>query len=67
MADDKTNRHGQDRERIDVNEDYELRDWAKKFGVSADELREAVKAVGTRASDVESYLKGGSRSKGDQD
>lgn len=67
MADDTTRRHGQDRDRINVNQDYELRDWAQKFGVSTQELREAVKAVGDRATEVESYLKGGSRSKGDRD
>jgi hypothetical protein len=34
-----------------------VRDWSKKFGVTADELRAAVKAVGHRASDVEAHLK----------
>jgi predicted transcriptional regulator len=58
MADNTNNRGGQDRQRIDVNQDYELRDWAEKFSVSQEELREAVKAVGTRASDVEEYLRG---------
>jgi len=46
-----------DRSRINVNEDYELNDWSKKFGVSHDELKEAVKAVGTSADAVEAYLK----------
>lgn len=46
-----------DRERINVNEDYELRDWSKKFGVTHDELRAAVKAVGPMVKDVEVYLK----------
>lgn len=46
-----------DRDRIDVNQDYELRDWSKKFGVSHDELKAAVKAVGPMANDVEAYLK----------
>ena len=56
MADDKTRSGGQDRTRINVHEAYELRDWAEKFGVSADELQAAVAAVGTQASDVEAYL-----------
>jgi len=30
MPDDTKQRGGQDRTRIDVSEDYELRDWAKK-------------------------------------
>jgi hypothetical protein len=57
MADDKTRAGGQDRTRINVNEDYELRDWSKKYGVTPDELRAAVKAVGTQAKDVEVHLK----------
>jgi hypothetical protein len=58
MADDRTQRSGQDRSRINVNQDYEVRDWAKKFGVSADELKKAVQAVGDRADQVEAHLKG---------
>jgi len=58
MPDDKTKRGGQDRTRIDINEDYELRDWSEKFGVSKDRLKEAVQAVGDKAADVQKYLKG---------
>jgi Protein of unknown function (DUF3606) len=58
MSDDKTKSGGQDRTRIDVNEDYELRDWAKKFGVTPEQLKAAVAAVGTSAKDVERKLKG---------
>lgn len=57
MADNLTSRGGQDRKRIDVNQDYELRDWSRKFGVSPDELKEAVQAVGTQADKVEQHLK----------
>jgi len=57
MPDDKSKPGGQDRKRINVNEDYELQDWAEKFGVSEDELKAAVKAVGDRASEVEQHLK----------
>jgi predicted nucleotidyltransferase len=57
MADDLKNRGGRDRQRIDVNQDYELRDWSDKFGVSKEELKEAVKAVGDDASKVEQHLK----------
>lgn len=46
-----------DRQRVNVNEDYEVQYWSKKFGASADELKKAVKAVGTQAKDVEKYLK----------
>lgn len=57
MADDKTKPGGQDRTRINVNEDYELRDWSQKFGVSTDELKAAVRAVGTHAPTVEHHLR----------
>ena len=52
MADDKSNAGGQDRARINVNEDYELRDWSKKFGITPDELKAAVKKVGPMVDDV---------------
>jgi hypothetical protein len=62
MADDKGNAGGQDRTRINTSQDYEVQDWSKKFGVSADQLKAAVKAVGSNAKDVEAHLKGGKRS-----
>ena len=57
MADDKEKRGPSDRSRINVNEDYELRYWTKKFGVSEDELRKAVNKVGPMAKAVEQELK----------
>lgn len=57
MADDKTRSGGQDRARINVGEEYELRDWSKKFGVTPDELKQAVAQVGDRAEDVERHLR----------
>lgn len=56
MADDKSKTGGQDRDRINVNEDYELRDWSDKFGVTPDELKEAVEKVGPMADDVRKEL-----------
>ena len=58
MSDDKNKSGGQDRKRINVNEAYELRDWAAKYGVTHEQLREAVARVGDRAEDVEKFLKG---------
>jgi hypothetical protein len=55
--DNKKNVGNPDRSRINVHEEYELNDWSKKFGVSHDELKVAVEAVGTEAKDVEEYLK----------
>lgn len=57
MPDNKSNSGGQDRKLISLTEDYEVRDWSKKFGVTADELRKAVDAVGNEAAKVEAYLK----------
>jgi hypothetical protein len=56
MADDKSKPGSPDRDRINVNEDYELRDWSKKFGVSPDELKRAVAQVGDRADAVRQHL-----------
>jgi hypothetical protein len=62
MSDNLQKRGGQDRQRINVGEDYELRDWAKKFGVSEEELKAAVQAVGDRAGAVEKRLNSAGRS-----
>jgi hypothetical protein len=57
MADDKTKVGGEDRQRISLKEDYEVRDWTESLGVSREKLVEAVGAVGDRADDVRQYLK----------
>ncbi|HEX7888622.1 MAG TPA: DUF3606 domain-containing protein [Ramlibacter sp.] len=57
MSDDKSHSGGQDRDRINVNQDYELRDWAKSLGTTPERLKEAVQAVGDRADKVREYLK----------
>ncbi len=61
MSDDKTNTGGQDRARISLSDDYEVRDWSKKFGVTPEQLKAAVAAVGNQAAAVEAHLKGQSR------
>ena len=58
MPDNLKSTGGQDRKRINVNEDYELRDWSKKFDVTPEQLKDAVRTVGDRADDVELHLKG---------
>lgn len=45
------------RQRIDVNAHYEVRDWAARFGVTPEQLREAVRAVGVWSDEVGEYLK----------
>ena len=57
MPDDRTQRGGQDRKRINVNQDHELRNWAHKFGVSTEELKKAVQSAGDSADAVEKHLK----------
>ena len=58
MSDAKSKTGGQDRKRISLNEDYEVRDWSQKFGVSEDRLRAAVEKVGDTAEAVEKELRG---------
>jgi hypothetical protein len=58
MADSKMTRSGTDRDRINIHQDYELRDWAKKFDATPEQIKEAVQAVGDRADKVEMHLKG---------
>lgn len=57
MADDKDKRGPQDASRVNVNEEYEVAYWSKRFGVSADQLRAAVDKAGTSAKAVEEQLK----------
>ena len=57
MSDDKTKAHGQARERINIHEDYELRDWAKSLKTTPERVKEAVQAVGDRADKVREYLR----------
>jgi hypothetical protein len=53
MADDKSKRGPQDRSRINLSEDYEVRFWSKRFKVTPDLLRSAVEKVGDSADAVE--------------
>ena len=56
MADDRKKSGGQDRVRINVNEDYELRDWSKSLQTTPEKLKEAVQAVGDRVEKVREFL-----------
>jgi hypothetical protein len=58
MADNRKLKGVQDRARISLSEDYEVRYWCEKLGVTADELRAAVKRVGTSAKGVENEIRG---------
>ena len=45
-------------QRIDVQRETDLQQWARKLDASEAQIKEAVQAVGSRASDVEEHLKG---------
>lgn len=49
---------GAEPERININNLINCAQWAKKLNVSDEQLREAVQAVGDKATDVETYLNG---------
>jgi hypothetical protein len=46
-----------DKTRIDMNQSYQVAYWKQRFGVSEEELGEAVRAAGALARQVEAYLK----------
>ena len=56
MTDDRSKAGKPDRDRINVHEAYEVRDWAKTLGVTPEKLREAVVKVGPMVAAVKKYL-----------
>jgi hypothetical protein len=56
MADNRKPKGPRDPGRIDLSQDYEVRYWTQKFGVSEDELRAATNRVGRSAKTVEREL-----------
>ena len=56
MSDDKSKSGGQDRLRINVHEDYELRDWSKQLGVTPERLKELIKEHGPIAANIRRAL-----------
>ena len=57
MADDLKNSGGSDRRKINVNQDHEVQYWTKALGVTPEQLKAAVKAVGVEVEDVRKHLK----------
>jgi len=55
MADDPT-KTAQDRQRINVHQDYEIEYWTKELGVSKERLQQLVNEHGDRADDVRRAL-----------
>jgi hypothetical protein len=59
MADSTEHRGPQDRSRINMNQEHEVRYWTEKFGVSREKLERAVQAVGPSAENVQKHLQQG--------
>jgi len=56
MADDLKQRGSQDRQRINIHEEHEVRYWTEALGVSREELAKAVQSAGVMADDVRRHL-----------
>ena len=56
MSDDRSDRGSPDRDRIDLHDPDEVRNWTKSLGVSKEDLERAVRAAGDRADKVREYL-----------
>ena len=57
MPDNLENREPEDRRTINLTEDWEVEYWSKKFNVTPDKLRAAVKAHGNSVTEVRKQLK----------
>jgi Protein of unknown function (DUF3606) len=58
LPDDPSKRGSPDRDRIDINDENEVRNWSKSLGVTPEQLKEAVRKVGTSADQVRQYVRG---------
>ncbi|WP_313252434.1 DUF3606 domain-containing protein [Stenotrophomonas sp.] len=56
MSDDKSKTGSPDRDRINLSENYEVQYWTKELGVSEQELRDVVNAVGDTSRAVRERL-----------
>ena len=54
---DKDIRVPDDTTEVGLGEEWEMRYWCARYGVTEDELRACVVQAGTRADDVERYLR----------
>ena len=53
MADDKSNVGAQDRARVAGDEDYEVRYFADKHGISMDQARELIGRIGNNREELD--------------
>lgn len=56
MSDNLNKRGPQDASKINVNEEWELRYWTQKFGVTEEELKAAVKKAGVNVDVVSKHF-----------
>jgi hypothetical protein len=56
IMDDLKNRGQQDRSKINMHEEHEVKYWTKQLNVSKDELQQAVDKVGNSAAAVRKQL-----------
>ncbi len=56
MPDERSKAGPADRDRINVQERYELEYWSSKFGVTPEQLKEAVAKAGVMVKDVARQL-----------
>ncbi|HUQ92096.1 MAG TPA: DUF3606 domain-containing protein [Bryobacteraceae bacterium] len=64
MADNLNERGAQDRARINMNEEWEVRYWTTELGISEEELRTIVQKVGPSAEAVRREATGRGRAAG---
>jgi pyrroloquinoline quinone (PQQ) biosynthesis protein C len=57
MSDNLQKAGQQDRNRINLHEEWEVRHWTEALGVSREELEKAVSEVGVSADAVRQHLK----------
>ena len=57
MADNPSIRGDGDRQRINVNQEHEVRYWSQTLGITPDRLRQVVKDVGPMAEAVEARVR----------
>lgn len=56
MPDNKKITRPLDAKRIDIHDSAEVKNWSKAFGCTEEQLRRAVKAVGTSGAKVKKHL-----------
>jgi hypothetical protein len=56
MPDDKSKTGEPDRSRINIHEPYEVEYWKQKFGVTKEQLEQAVQKVGPSVESVRKEL-----------